>query len=123
MTAPDPGVDPGDTPQRQVAAAPVVPRTTAPCTVHCKGPCGQIVWQGGTITADGQITGCPEDGQVVLTEYANAKCRLTDCPNTTAAVEAQKAQQPAAMAAKLKSQDKEIADLKKLVQQLAKSKG
>lgn len=71
-----------------------------PCVVNCY-TCGQCVWEGGQHTTDG-ITGLPfEDGQELLTAYADAHCTRDTCPHTTHAVAAEAAQSPGGLAAQL----------------------
>lgn len=68
-------------------------------SVVCKGPCQRIIWEGGRIQ-DGQVVDLPfEDGQELLTAFADESCpvggRVGDCPNTTDAVEERDEQRPA----------------------------
>ena len=71
---------------------------TSPASVVCPGPCGRVIFQGGTVR-DGEIVLPFEDGQRLLTDFANASCPVggeaNGCPNTTPAVEERAEQQPA----------------------------
>lgn len=113
MSAPfEPGPDPGGDPTLPPPAAPAATEISAPCIVHCKGPCGRILYQGGRIGDDAQIEGLPfDDGQELATDYADAACEFEGCPNTTTAVEAAKAQQPEAMAERIRQLETALARL------------
>lgn len=68
-------------------------------SVVCQGPCQHAVWEGGRIE-DGQVVGLPfEDGQELLTAFADESCpaggAAGGCPNVTTAVEEREEQRPA----------------------------
>lgn len=70
-------------------------------SVVCPGPCGRVIYEGGTVQ-DGEVVGLPfEDGQALLTTFADSSCPVggeaNGCPNTTPAIEERKEQQPARM--------------------------
>lgn len=85
------------------------PVSNVPCY---SGPCGVTIWQGGAIVA-GEVAELPfgrlvedRDGvtfeltaEGMITDYADSTCPVGGCPNTTAAVEVARLQQPAVMAA------------------------
>lgn len=57
--------------------------------VTCYGPCGALVWQG-----DDLVT---EDGQELLTAFADVACHEASCPHRTTAIEAAAVPDPLAL--------------------------
>lgn len=63
---------------------------TGPAAVACRGPCAQVIYRGGRVGDDGQVTDLPfTDGQDLLTDFADSACPVggtaAGCPNTTEA--------------------------------------
>lgn len=98
-----------------------------PASVHCH-TCNTCVWSGGEIAdnEDRSIAGLPfgpvialdgtvvdlGDAQDLLTGWADSHCQRDDCPHTSAAVAAARAQDPAVLVA-------EITELKAALGRLA----
>lgn len=57
--------------------------------ITCYGPCGALVWQG-----DDLVT---EDGQEILTAFADVACHEESCPHRTTAIEAAAVPDPLAL--------------------------